>query len=166
VKSGDCLKITQEDGKSIFIHANDRGITVEAENPELRVITYRYGRYQVLKAIEIDKEDEQFGSRGLGADAVDCFVCGEKCNHVFANISGFVTTKESGQRIADMFQCGARLDFRPSEPSWIQVKIGACKQHLINLELLNQVVKDGFINKKRIEYAMQKSEDNGISREK
>lgn len=156
LKSGDCLKLTQKDGKSIVIHANARGITVTAENPELQLVTYRDGRYQVLRAAEIPKEDERFNSRGIGADAVDCFVCGKKCDHVFANISGFVTTKESGQRIVDMFQYGARLDFRPSEPSWIQVKIGACKQHAVNLELLNQVVKDGFVNEKRIKYAMQK----------
>ena len=157
IKSGDCLKLTQEDGESIVIHANTRGITVTAENPELQLAAYRNGRYQVLRAAEIPKEDERFGSRGIGTDNVDCFVCGTKCRICFNNISGFVTTQESGQRIVDMFQYGARLDFRPSEPSWIQVKIGACKQHAINLELLNQVVKDGFINKKRIKYAIQKN---------
>ncbi len=48
-----------------------------------------------------------------------------------ANIAAFVTSKEEGEEVVRWFGDGAYLDFRPSEPNWIQVKIGACEKHCL-----------------------------------
>lgn len=39
------------------------------------------------------------------------------------DVSGFVESKEQGEALVAMIGHGARLDFRPSEPNWIQVKM-------------------------------------------
>ncbi len=73
------------------------------------------------------------------------------------NIAGFVDTKESGERIVDkMFNnVGARLDYREHEPNWIQVKIGACPEHLDNLKDLDRYINEtgGIITKEMVEHA-------------
>jgi hypothetical protein len=66
------------------------------------------------------------------------------------DMAAFVDSKEAGERVVGMFQQqGSRafLDFRPSEPNWVQVKIGACDDHLPNLEGLQTLVHetDGMI---------------------
>lgn len=78
--------------------------------------------------------------RGLGTDNTPgCFVCGgEPGPH--SNISMFVGSKEDGEDIVVFFKTGARLDYRASEPNWIQVKIGACEQHLDNLKSLSRSI--------------------------
>jgi hypothetical protein len=79
-------------------------------------------------------------SRGVGADFTPgCFVCGGD-HTIHANISMFVESKEDGEAIVALFKTGARLDYRDFEPEWIQVKVGACNQHLDNLKLLNKKV--------------------------
>ena len=72
------------------------------------------------------------------------------------NISGFVYSKESGERIVDgMFNnVGAWLDYREREPNWIQVKIGACPEHLENLKKLNELtIESGTITKEMVDQA-------------
>ena len=73
-----------------------------------------------------------------------CFVCGGK-EGLHDNIAAFVQCKESGQRILNMFSCGARLDYREFEPDRVQVKIGACKKHLENLKKLDDSTKGSGI---------------------
>ena len=88
-----------------------------------------------LKKLEAE-HTEYFASRGTGSDKVPCcFVCGVEPNDYYSsNISGFVQSKEAGERIVAMFDGRARLDFRDFEPNWIQVKFGVCKLHQSNLE--------------------------------
>ena len=102
---------------------------------------------------EVKRDDHKngpslkFGSRGIGLDICPCcFVCGTKIrddeaaargNDYLHNIAAFVDTKEEGEKIVNMFVRGAYLDWRKSEPEWIQVKVGACTQHLPNLQKLN-----------------------------
>ena len=72
------------------------------------------------------------------------------------NISGFVYSKESGERIVNgMFNnVGAWLDYREREPNWIQVKIGACSEHLENLKKLNELtIESGTITKEMVDQA-------------
>lgn len=89
---------------------------------------------------------EFFQSRGIGLDITPgCFVCGGK-EALYTNISGFVRTKEAGERVVKMFNgVGAYLDFREHEPDRVQVKIGACDKHLGNLKLLEGIIKDKFV---------------------
>jgi len=94
---------------------------------------------------------EFFNVRGIGSDSTPgCFVCGGETG-MNSNISGFVKSKESGETIINMFKSGARLDFREREPNWIQVKIGACKEHHSLLEdLMKEIQYAGDIITKDI----------------
>lgn len=97
---------------------------------------------------------EKFHPRGIGSDHTPgCFCCGGDPG-LYANISGFATSKESGEKIVAMFEYGARLDYRGYEPNWIQVKIGACKDHLPNLEKLCALTAyENVMTPKKIEMA-------------
>ena len=93
---------------------------------------------------------EFFRSRGIGMDHCSCFVCGTKGLVYLSNIAAFVQCKEAGERVVAMFSQGARLDYRAHEPDRVQVKIGACDEHLSNLERLDTLTRDGIITKARI----------------
>lgn len=83
---------------------------------------------------------EHFGSRGLGLDVTPaCFVCCFPEDLVRDNISAFVSCKAAGERVVQMFRWGARLDYREREPDRVQVKVGACKLHVPNLEQLHRL---------------------------
>jgi len=101
--------------------------------------------------LEIARDDQArgqhlaFNPRGIGLDVCPgCFVCGTYsreqgvtgCLH---NIAAFIDSKECGEELVTWFGGRARLDFRPNEPSWIQLKVGACSQHLPNLRHLEKV---------------------------
>jgi hypothetical protein len=98
---------------------------------------------------------EKFNPRGIGSDHTPgCFCCGGDPG-LYSNISGFVVSKESGEKVVAMFQHGARLDYREHEPSWIQVKIGACKEHYANLQKLGELTAgENVITPKKVADAM------------
>ncbi len=53
-----------------------------------------------------------------------------------------------------MFPSGAQLDYRDYEPDRVQVKIGACDEHLGNLQRLDlATATDGVINASQVEEA-------------
>lgn len=76
------------------------------------------------------------------------------------DLSGFVVSKEAGERVVDMFRKALGkepktwLDYRPNEPKWIQVKVQGSEAHLeklyamtkdtgiITQEIVNSVVFD------------------------
>jgi len=41
-----------------------------------------------------------------------------------------------------MFPSGARVGFRPWEPRWVQLKIGACEEHKQNLYKLCELIAE------------------------
>ncbi len=93
------------------------------------------------KQDERPKEGEFFMSRGIGLDVTPgCFVCGGK-RKLYNNVSGFMRSKDAGERVVAMFENGAWLDYRENEPNWIQVKVGACDKHLDNLKRLHDLTK-------------------------
>lgn len=112
----------------------------------------------VIAETEKQKEKENgsipFRTRGIGSEFGKCF----KCDHaqgLMGNISAFVDNREDGERIVEMFNNhGVYLDYRESEPNWIQVKILACTEHLPDLQLLNRAILTGMITPKIIEDAM------------
>lgn len=80
------------------------------------------------------EEGEYWRSRGVGYD-----------------LSGFVKTKSAGERILAMVRevlgtddCESWLDYRPSEPTWIQFKFQPSE---FDLEKLNSLASDGIITK-------------------
>lgn len=97
---------------------------------------------------------EFFSSRGIGTDSVpSCFACGVDLSDTYVrNISAFVQCKEAGERVVAMLRGRARLDYRELEPDRVQVKVGVCSKHLINLERLdalttnnNRIITDEII---------------------
>jgi hypothetical protein len=94
-----------------------------------------------------DEVFEHWAPRGIGTESgLPCFVTGERPEFpgFTPNISGFVNSKEAGERVVEMFDGLARLDFRPHEPQWIQVKVGALQEHAAVLNLLmEKVIKAG-----------------------
>lgn len=96
-----------------------------------------------MAAWEIRRDDEAhgpslpFAPRGVGMDVTPgCFVCHAVSTGYMANVSGFVDTRENGQKIVEWFGGFARLDYRDYEPNWIQVKVGGCEKHIPILEAL------------------------------
>ena len=89
-----------------------------------------------------DATAEFFSSRGIGTDTTPgCFVCGGE-KWAYNNIAAFVGHKNAGERVVALFEKGARLDWRPNEPTWIQVKVGACDRHLPNLRALDRLTRE------------------------
>ncbi len=113
-----------------------------------------------------DGGGEFFGARGIGMDKTPgCFVCGGKRTlepgrkykmSLHTNIAGFAQCKDAGVRIVEMFKGkGCWMDYRDFEPDYIQVKIGACKEHLDNLRKLMNLTReaDGIITDAMIKAA-------------
>ena len=106
---------------------------------------------------------EFFNSRGIGSEwKLSCFCCGaqdkdpQKSSGLLNNIAAFVQGKASGERVVKMFDTqggGAKLDYREREPDRVQVKIGACNEHLPNLKKLDSLVSDNIIVESKIEQA-------------
>ena len=71
------------------------------------------------------------------------------------DLSGFVQSKEAGERIVNMVreivgqEAKTWLDYREREPLWIQVKIQA--EDGFDLKALNMICKDGVITKGRLQ---------------
>lgn len=120
------------------------------------------------RKFEIECDDQRqgpglrFNSRGLGSDQVPgCFVCGAKYRDAEAtekqyicmpNISAYVETQASGNMIVSWFGNLAWLDYRPSEPNYIQVKVGACSEHVPLLQKLHDLTSvHGIIRKTMVE---------------
>ena len=59
-------------------------------------------------------------------------------------MSALVLAQSAGERIVAMFEAigaNAWLDYRESQPNWIQVKVGACPEHEPNLRLLFELTR-------------------------
>lgn len=108
--------------------------------------------------IRPDSGGEFFKSRGIGMDVCSCCVCDANADmsHYLNNIAAFVKCKAAGERVVAMFQKGARLDYREREPDRVQVKVGACDEHMFVIKNLDRLVgKDDTITKRRINLAMK-----------
>lgn len=110
-------------------------------------------------------EKINFRPRGSGSNWIDCFVCGHKalydglgegsCNY---DMASFVDSKEDGEAVLKLFESAGcmsvELDYRPHEPNWVQVKVGACFLHQPSLALLGEWCRDGKITQRRIEQCL------------
>ncbi len=74
--------------------------------------------------------------RGIGLSRGACMVCGGVADDLRHDCAFFVPSRETGEAIVALFQHGAKLDYRSSEPRWCQVKVTACGTHRHNLESL------------------------------
>lgn len=143
-KCGECGKgtigLSQGVKKSTFGIGTDKG---DFMYPRVR----KHPRHGIPSHGKTDVRSldgtEKFSSRGIGLEQTPgCFVCGgPKTLH--NNIAAFVHCKEAGERLVDMFEGkGAYLDYREHEPDRVQVKIGACDQHLSELERLDNITHE------------------------
>lgn len=79
---------------------------------------------------------------------IPCFVTGVKpyktecLREVWPDLAGFVKTKKDGQAIVDLFDGFALLDYRESEPDWIQVKVSIDPPYIEALRALEKAVRD------------------------
>lgn len=74
-------------------------------------------------------------SRGIGMDHCSCFMCNDSEPKMMNSLSMFVNSKLEGESVVECFGRGALCN---REPTWIQVKVGACDDHLYLLEALDQ----------------------------
>jgi len=107
-------------------------------HPRLGIPKHEY----VRPDIRPETEGDFWAPRGIGYD-----------------LSGFVKSKEAGARIIDMVRTiigkdpKSWLDYRPSEPKWIQVKIQASDD--FDLETLRDLCKDdGIITEAKLKQAL------------
>ena len=110
---------------------------------------------KIFKIAKKDPANLLFDSRGQGSDWVDCMICGKSgLNH---NIAAFVHSKEEGQQIVQWFSKYHKqyLDYRPSEPRRIQVKIGLCDEHKDFFDLIGEFVQYSYVNKQSIDQAFE-----------
>ena len=121
-----------------------------------------------LIAAEIDRIQRNLSSiifrpRGIGADTGSCFALKCEISGMLHNIAAFVDTKEDGEKIVQMFNGhGAYLDYRLSEPEWIQVKVYACPKHLPVLEALKRLTdKANVISEEMIQIAREAVKTDG-----
>ena len=87
----------------------------------------------------------RYSPRGLGLGSACCFVCGKNDRGVQDDMAAFVAGKQGGEEVVEVFRkagCHAELDYRPYEPDWVQVKVGACKEHKPNLEQLYRLTRE------------------------
>lgn len=105
-----------------------------------------------------------FRSRGVGLDRTPgCFVCGGD-EGLHNNIAAFTDSRADGEAVVELFDKGARLDYREHEPNWIQVKVGTCHLHLPALDALHQMTREheGTISAEIIEAARQAPEQEHL----
>lgn len=87
---------------------------------------------------------EQFSPRGIGSNWLPCCICRaggrSKCQ---PDMASFVKDRAAGLRVHSMFaEAGlvGTLDYRPTEPQWVQYKLGACEEHVPFLKRLAGLV--------------------------
>lgn len=99
-------------------------------------------------------EIERWKPRGIGSDCVPCLLTGGP-ETLRPNISGFVESLEAGLRVVELFggEQYARLDYRKSEPNWVQVKVGVDNGYEGVLDRLMVVCEDGYITPNRLAWA-------------
>lgn len=93
--------------------------------------------------------------RGIGSNWIKCFVCGVARGLLCEDgvyysgmcqpdMAAHVGSKENGERVVALFRAyglHVALDYRESEPNWVQVKAGACDKHFRDLEHLFELTR-------------------------
>ena len=109
---------------------------------------------------------EAFRPRPFGSNWLPCFVCAKNRTaepgqwSLVTDFASFVYDREGGEQAVKMFSLlglHAKLDFRDSEPLHVQVKVGACKEHVPILRGLRERVlaQEGFISVGLIQKAIE-----------
>lgn len=153
IRMGNCAPVTcGECGENFIILADglkECPMGIGEDKPKL--ITHpRIGipKHEYIRPDIKPHEGEYWGPRGVGYD-----------------LSGFVKSKQAGERIVAMVEevIGKKpkswLDYRKSEPTWIQVKIQ--KEDGFDLNMLTKLCyEDGIITKDRLIKSLNKENND------
>ncbi len=83
--------------------------------------------------IPVEEDGIFWKPRGIGSDYNLIDLASGDTHELVSNISGFVRSQEDGERlVSEVFEGRARLDFRKSEPGWIQVKVGCTDEAVLS----------------------------------
>lgn len=97
--------------------------------------------------------------RGFGTGWGKCLVCGNDDGKACDDFASFVPTKQTGESIVSLIKAmggHSNLDYRPSEPNWIQVKICACPDHTKALEhLYRSVSENGSVDAEKVKNSLK-----------
>src|SRR5262245_18094001 len=101
-----------------------------------------------------------WSARDIGSDHCPCVLCPESERTLRSNVSGFVRSKSEGERLLGYLDGKAFLDYRELEPNWIQLKIGACKEHEPVLErfLHSSYLLGGWISRSALKWILHPEE--------
>lgn len=150
------VRATREDVPALVARVR----VVEAERDSLReqlatVARERDGFREDFAGVEL------WSPRGIGMDyRLPCLVTGEPLD-MCPNVSGFVRSREAGERVVAMLGGRARLDYRPREPRWTQVKVGVKPEHEAVLERLCSAAADGVLTTSKIQWALDPEKSPG-----
>jgi hypothetical protein len=94
-----------------------------------------YHRGMGVGTKDAPREHWGINPRAIGLNFNPCFVCGGgDPSKARADFAAFVKCREDGLEICNLFLeqnlHGPKLDYRPKEPSWIQVKFCTCPDHV------------------------------------
>lgn len=99
---------------------------------------------------------EFWRARGIGSNGGwKSLVTGEHVEFG-PDVAGFVGSRESGERLVEHLEGRAKLDFRPSEPNWVQVKLIVEEEHKPVLQRLCDAVAacEGVIRPRILAWAL------------
>lgn len=111
-----------------------------------------------LKAEAATDRPIEWHMRGIGRAGGISIMSGKQIDLGY-DLAGYVKTREDGELIVDLFQGLVKLDYRPSEPNWIQVKVIVDNENQIYIldELITVVMINGdFIRPSQISIFMKR----------
>lgn len=135
------LNVNIVDAEYVIKHAARQQQRGRKPSVAYRCVTNPRAAFLLARSDRVNSPPVDFSPRPIGINWLACFACGanESGASTQPDMSAFVSDKEAGERVVDMFAAqgsGATLDYRPCEPGYVQVKVGACEQHVPNLEVL------------------------------
>lgn len=105
---------------------------------------------EVQHQLTLEDESVYWNPRGIGSNwNIPDLRTGECDGKLHPDCSGFVKSKSDGEKAVRIFGHNAFLDYRPSEPNWVQVKVSCDEKTLgILYELVranNQIVTRAIV---------------------
>lgn len=104
----------------------------------------------------------RYNPRGPGLNWLPCCVCGDdNAGHAQPDMAAYVRGKDGGEAVVSLFEemgLSAKLDYRDFEPTYVQVKIGACEKHKAFLDVLCEETRFGSIDPEAIRIALKAAE--------
>lgn len=117
------------------------------EEKASRLRLFLNDRYmQALREYYLEEKIEHilFTPRQIGSNWLPCFICPTDSDGLKDDFASFVKSRADGEKAVEWFRSYGlitTLDYRPSEPDWVQVKTAACDQHKYHLRYLRSMIQ-------------------------